>query len=593
MEQIASFFDTLDDLNELLSSPALRGKVARSRSVLAQVFVSSSGGSLAQAAAARVAALEGRVVVVGASTCGEICGGRARSASNVLSLLLFDAAELRAEAYAATPGSEAALAGRIAEGIARAGDAPLKGVLLLSTSGTVEAGALLRALHGRLPGLPLFGAGAGDGLEQGRTVVLCGTRTLEAGCIAVGLYGHALEVMRQTYLGWEPMGKRMRATRAAGCVMHTIDDQPAMEVYRHYLGIEGNDRLFHNAMEFPFLVEREGELLARVPHKALPDGAIEFIGDVREGEELRFGYANVDGILARARGTQAEVRAFAPQAILFYSCICRYFVMQKDVELELRPYEAMAPTAGFFTYGEFCDLGSSSPMMTSTLLVVALREGAGQSGVPQAPMAGAPAAALCESSHSRILSRFQHFVRAIAGDLERANDELLALAEHDALTGLVNRRKLQALLAAEALRARRHGDDFCVLLGDIDHFKHINDNFGHEAGDAVLRLVAHTLASQVRGVDTVCRWGGEEFVVLLPQTHLEEAMQCAERLRRCVEALYDEGDSPLPRRVTLSLGVAAYPRHGDVQTPLLAAADKALYEAKHGGRNQVRAGQDA
>jgi diguanylate cyclase (GGDEF)-like protein len=397
--------------------------------------------------------------------------------------------------------------------------------------------------------------------------------------------------MRQTYLGWEPMGKRMRATRAGNNVIETIDDRPAMEVYRHYLGIEGNDRLFHNAMEFPFLVEREGQLLARVPSKALPDGAIEFIGDMREGEELRVGYAHVDGILERARGTQAVVHAFAPQAILFYSCVCRYFVMQKDVELELRPYEAMAPTAGFFTHGEFCDLGDSSPMMNSTLLLVAMREGPGQGGAPAALAAAAPAPDPYESSHSRILSRFQHFVRAIAGDLERANDELLALAENDSLTGLANRRKLHSLLDAETARFQRHGQCFSVVLCDIDHFKQINDSYGHEVGDEVLRQVARALAAQVRRADTVCRWGGEEFVVLLPQTELMEAMQCAERLRRCIEVLHEQPALGLPRRVTLSLGVAVHPRHGDDQTSLFAAADKALYEAKHAGRNRVCAGQ--
>jgi diguanylate cyclase (GGDEF)-like protein len=219
-----------------------------------------------------------------------------------------------------------------------------------------------------------------------------------------------------------------------------------------------------------------------------------------------------------------------------------------------------------------------------------MREGPGQGGAPAALAAAAPAPDPYESSHSRILSRFQHFVRAIAGDLERANDELLALAEHDSLTGLVNRRKLQSLLATEAVRARRHGQSFCVVLGDIDHFKRINDVHGHEAGDQVLVAFVRVVRSNIRKLDQVYRMGGEEFVVLLPQTDLREALQCAERLRRCIEALFDQAELGLPRRVTLSLGVAAYPWHGDSQTPLLAAADKALYEAKHAGRNRVCAG---
>jgi diguanylate cyclase (GGDEF)-like protein len=591
MEQHASFFDTLEELDKILAAPGLRRRVAEARSVLAQLFVSRREEAWMQALAARVAALDVRVVVVGASTSGEICAGRVRSGSNVLSLLLFSSSELRAVVQDCPLGSEPAVARRIAAELVPAPKAPLRGLLLLGNSSVNDAALLLQELHRCAPGVPLFGAGAANNLELDSTLVMHGERVLTQGYVAVGLYGHELQVSRQTYLGWEPMGKRMRATRASRFVIETIDDQPALEVYRRYLDIGNDEHLFLDAMEFPVLVQREGHVLARVPYKALPGGAIEFIGDVEQGEELQFGYADLDGIVERAQGVQAAVRAFAPQAILLYSCNCRYFVMQRDVELELRPWEALAPTAGFFTYGEFCDLGHSSPLMTSTLLVVALREGPAEGGAAAAPAVAAAPRDLYAQSHARILSRFQRFTRAIGEELEQANRELQMLAEHDSLTGLVNRRKLLAVLAAESARARRYGDSFCVLLCDIDHFKRINDTQGHEAGDEVLRQVAQVLQARVRGEDTVCRWGGEEFVVLLPRTGLAEAMGCAERLRRAVAALREDNDCVLPCPVTLSCGVSEFPRHGRDETTLLAAADEALYRAKHAGRNQVRAAE--
>ncbi|WP_298232313.1 diguanylate cyclase [uncultured Azohydromonas sp.] len=587
MEQYAGFFDTLEELDLLLSAAPLRGKLGSARSVLAQVFVSRTEDDWAQAVAARVAGVDARIVVVGASTAGEICGGQVRSASNVLSLLLFHTAELHAVAYDCAPGQEAAVAARLAADLAAPAAAPLKGLLLLGTGTDLDTGLLLQALHGQAPGLPLFGGAAADSVQLGRTLVLHGQRVLDQGYVGVGLYGDDLEVLRQAYLGWEPMGKRMRATRASRFVIETIDDQPALDVYRHYLGIGDDDQLFLNAMEFPLLVERDGHLLARVPRHALPGGAIEYIGDVREGEELQFGYAHLDGIVERARGTQAAVRVFEPQAILLYSCNCRFFVMQQDVELELRPYETMAPTAGFFTYGEFCDLGHSSPLMTSTLLVVALREGP-RDGVPALESdAVTTSRDVYARSHARILSRFQHFVRAIAEDLEHANRELQVLAEHDGLTGLANRRKLQSLVAVETERAQRYGQDFSVMVCDVDHFKRFNDTYGHEVGDEVLRQVAHALVRQVRGTDTVCRYGGEEFVVLLPHTGLDEALQCAERLRSAVAGLCEQPGHLLPCEVTMSFGVAGYPAHGLNEAALLAAADRALYGAKHAGRNRV------
>ncbi len=171
-------------------------------------------------------------------------------------------------------------------------------------------------------------------------------------------------------------------------------------------------------------------------------------------------------------------------------------------------------------------------------------------------------------------------------ELHEALETIQALATRDELTGLFNRRHLQNVLAQELARFHRDGQAFSVCLLDIDHFKQINDSRGHEAGDKVLRTLAESIQTSVRSVDCFGRFGGEEFLLILPATSLAGAQQKAERLRQLVEALeFPELGSDL--RVTVSIGVAEAGNEPFDAT--LRRADTALYVAKKAGRNRVMA----
>lgn len=169
--------------------------------------------------------------------------------------------------------------------------------------------------------------------------------------------------------------------------------------------------------------------------------------------------------------------------------------------------------------------------------------------------------------------------------LEASQRELRAQANTDPLTGLANRRFFDEIAGKELSLMRRQQDYFCVLMIDIDHFKAVNDNYGHLAGDEILKRVAATLAGNLREEDTVARIGGEEFVVCSPATNRLASIVLAERLRKAVESLLIEFDGQwIP--VTISLGIALRPLDGDDLPTLLEVADERLYRAKQGGRNR-------
>jgi diguanylate cyclase (GGDEF)-like protein len=159
-------------------------------------------------------------------------------------------------------------------------------------------------------------------------------------------------------------------------------------------------------------------------------------------------------------------------------------------------------------------------------------------------------------------------------------------AIHDGLTGLYNRRYFDERLVVEMKRSQREGLPMSLLLLDVDRFKRVNDNHGHPVGDLVLQSVARSVGAMLRTIDVVCRYGGEEFAIILPSCTQSDAVNAAERIRQGVEGI-PAGPGALPVQVTISVGVACFPQPFSSETGLLRAADEALYAAKTRGRNRV------
>lgn len=170
-------------------------------------------------------------------------------------------------------------------------------------------------------------------------------------------------------------------------------------------------------------------------------------------------------------------------------------------------------------------------------------------------------------------------------EIERLQEELREQAVRDGLTNLYNRRYLDETLERELARAKREGYPLSLVMLDVDHFKRLNDSYGHQAGDKVLRELAALLLGDVRAEDVPCRYGGEEFLVLLPRMPLEVALERAEGWRRIFQSTrVPFGEFQL--EATLSCGLSAYPEHARTPEDLIRCCDEALYRAKQRGRNR-------
>jgi diguanylate cyclase (GGDEF)-like protein/PAS domain S-box-containing protein len=172
-------------------------------------------------------------------------------------------------------------------------------------------------------------------------------------------------------------------------------------------------------------------------------------------------------------------------------------------------------------------------------------------------------------------------------EIANLHTQLHEQAIRDPLTGLFNRRYMSNILERETHRSERHKRPLCILMIEIDNFKRVNDTFGHDAGDITLKTVAGLIESNTRSDDVPCRFGGDEFVLILSETTLEAACICAERLREAAAALQLEHEGKWISGLTLSIGIAMFPQHGTNIISTLRSADLAMYQAKQSGKNRV------
>lgn len=580
MWHYASDFVSIDDFERELAELASQERTTTAHSLLFQLFSSSRDPDLMALLRTKISRRFPDALVMGASTSGEIANEAIYDRTTSFSAMGFETSYVSVTSYDCSVTSPVE-AGSSLRHLVLSMDDVVAVEVLATTKGT-DAKSFLSQLDTLPPGIVVFGGGADAEENAAETIVFDGERTLDHGVVVAIFRGQSLHVATASSLGWKPLSRAMRITetRDGGKTLVTVDGRPAVDIYRKYLHVGDERDLHSNVQEFPVLVERDGMPLTRVPIESEPDGSLVLGADVATDETLRISYADPSEILGATLSSAEGIAAFRPQALLAFCCITRKVYLKEYAGHDTMLFSGIAPLAGFYTYGEFIRCGSEVNILNCSLVIAALREGEGDGEVhpvenPDVSLAG----------HMALVQHLVHFVETTMKDLEDANTQLEALATHDRLTGLLNRGEVESRLGDELVRVRRESDAMSAIMLDVDDFKTVNDTYGHDAGDAVLREIADLVRTNVRDYDAVGRWGGEEFLVILYGSTIGEARSIAERVRLAI-ASHDFGEAGGTGGVTVSVGVAqALP--SDDTASFYHRVDQALYDSKLTGKDRV------
>ena len=520
--------------------------------------------------------------IAGAVSNGEIKDGhQVPNASVLISCMLFDTADIRVHMLTDVSSDPEGTAEKIYRLIS--GTENVRGVEFLHVARSYNPHLVMEKAQICDRTIHMFGGvAAGHDIANDPAYVISEEGVYEDAVVMVLYVGRGLWIDSDRTAGWNRLGQAFSVTKAEGNFLIEVNDKPAVHIYDRYLQIPQDENFVKEAAEFPLMLLQDGEQMLRHPVNLADQGSLQLAGDVRPGSRLYITYGNPSVIIEEVNRRCENVRQFEPQAVLLYSCAVRKQFWEDFVDNELEPFGKIAPCAGFFTGGEILRNMRTGKIFTHniTLLSIAMREGMKTGN--KAPRVAVDDTML--KGQASLVRRLAKLVKSTMDEVLALNDRLSHMATTDELTNLYNRREIEHRIVEAIAAAREAGEPVSLVMLDIDHFKNVNDTYGHDVGDQVLRNVSAILRNATRQEVGYCagRWGGEEFFVLLPDTDVAQAEDFAERVRKTVESF----DFKKLRRLTASFGVITPPADMPVNS-VFKAVDDALYSAKENGRNQV------
>ena len=498
--------------------------------------------------------------IIGTTTSGEISNGKMYDETTVISFSIFSHTHVISKLYQINDNFRVA---KIHEDLLLENT---KAMIIFSDGIKSDAEALIKKVSKLAPEVTIAGGRAADKAFK-QTYVFNEQGYSDNGCVVATLSSDKLLVNSDYILKWTPIGKEMIVTKADGPILYELDGIPIVEIYRKYLGNDVVKNLPASCMAFPLLLNKEGVMVARDPIALTEDKSLIFAGNFEVGESVRFSFANIEELTDNLEEYFEAIKSKAAEAIYIYSCVARKVLLEDKLMDELNILESLAPTVGFFTFGEYFHQGKLAEVLNVTTTFMLLSE----SNKPQRD----------KKLKRADIQDFDPIKKALTHLVKVTTKELENLSTHDSLTSLYNRSEYLRTIKRKIKSAQRYGTNFGLILVDIDFFKLVNDNYGHDVGDEILKKFAQILQENVREDDFVARWGGEEFVIIANYTEKGGLVHLVEKLqRKIMEASF----SPVPK-VTASYGVTAYIA-GDNYEELFKRVDNALYMAKHNGRDQ-------
>lgn len=507
-----------------------------------------------------------RAAIAGLTTAGGIEDGQMNTGKTILSFMAFDESPVEVLHYNMKD---------------------LRAVEILETQLTGNVEPFLDAISALPPSVAIFGGGADtDDLNQ-PSYIFDKEAIMNEGFVIM-LFRGTVKVLTRSVLGWQPLGRQVTITAMDGNMVIKELDHIAVNFYEKYLKIDPSVDFDKKTLSFPLVVEKDGVELVRLPMSCRKDGSLVFNIALHVGDKLRMAYGDPNEIINGSRRVLGRIRDFGPQGMLLFSCVVRRYYLKDDVNQILSAYERITPAAGGYTRGEIDRIEGHVYTMNMNLVSAAFREETKDHKRTIADITGDPShmendPALNLDDFLSTVQCLVSFITVTSKELSDAYQKLAFVAGHDSLTDLLNRGRIEWVLRHLIEDTNKTHHTFSAIMIDIDFFKHINDTYGHSVGDDVLIRLADIMKSGVRPTDYAGRWGGDEFVILLPDTDIDQSEKVADRMRRN----FAEADIlPDGKAVTASFGVTTS-YEGETLESFYRRMDSALYTAKGAGKNQV------
>lgn len=493
----------------------------------------------------------------------------------VVSVLQFNDAEIKTDwvRYHETPGVDQsyALGDKLARNVI---SNKTRLVFCYMVGSGLNAENLAKGLTQRNPKITLTGCVSS---ETGQGDLWLADERINRGVVAIAINSDRLWPTIYHSNDWMMLGTPLTITEANLNSVRSINREPAKTVYQRYLGDDGKEKLNGSCVRFPLLMEKNDKIFARPCNGAFGNEEIQFWGNLEEESEVRFGIPDPVSAMDAFHQYTRKIQREGTHALFMFPSMARKLLMRSLTEDEVRQLESLAPTAGCFSYSQFFYQPEHPDYLHYAQTILSIREGEEDS------TDGVDPDTLEEFSPDTLqLRTLSKLLGSTTRDLEENNKLLEKLASTDPLTDTLNRHKMQELLDRELRRVQRYGRPWSVIMFDLDDFKAVNDTYGHQTGDEVLQVTARIVKDSVRDTDAVARWGGEEFLILCPETSLRGTTDTAER----IQANLNSAQFPQNVRVTASMGVTTY-ISPDTLDSLLQRVDKALYHSKQNGRNRI------
>lgn len=511
--------------------------------------------------------------IAGMTTAGGIDHGRMRLHQTVVTIQFFEKSDVHTAIYDFSKEPMKKLGEKALSFCQK--ETNLSAVLLFMTQRYYDFEPFLTALDKLGRDIPICGGYAHTYRNEDGIYVFTKDAILSRGILLVTFSG-SVKVMTQSVMGWQPLGRTMTITSIDGpLVIRSLDHKPATYFYQKYLHSTdfGNSELL-----FPLVRSRHQVQLSILPLESRSDGALQTNVFSHVGDQVQMAYGDPDQVILSSREALGHIERFVPEGMLLISCVTRRYFLKEDVNQILSAYGDFCVAPGGYVNGELIRIAGKTQTTNMTLVSISFREGEA-SLVNTLKKHHAPVV-LGEALST--VQRLATFITETTKELAETQKQLSFAASHDSFTGLLNRGSIEEMLCRchEDTRARRL--NFSALMIDLDTFKHINDTFGHAKGDEVICEVASIMKHMIRPTDFAGRWGGDEFVILLPGTTLESALIVASRLQKAFRRIQ------LPDRsfLTASIGCTTASQE-ETEAGFYKRMDDALYLAKEGGRNRI------